>query len=359
MVQQRAAIPAHFREQAKWCRALGSPFTADLCLAFADDFEAGGIVAGLVSDWPTNPRKDALALRLAGCLHHAVLSGRAPELAAEYPDQREDWSIRQVWPVARDWLASEGDWVCAFLKSPPQTNETRRCIALLPGFLELAAIYDMPMHLLELGASAGLNQNWDRYSYTAETWQRPAPSKSDVLITADWQLGPPGHLDARPQVASRAACDLSPFDLSDADDVLRLKCYTWADQTERLARLDAAVTLAQKTGIAVEKADAADWLVRRLAERPAHGLTVVFHSVFLIYPPREVIASIMSMVAEAGATATPEAPLAWLCFESEALFGGNRSSPSMETRLQTWPSGQVKTLNRSDGHATRIMPAGG
>ena len=144
-----------------------------LCRAFADDYEAGGIVAGLVSDWPTNPRKDALALRLAGCLHHATLTGRAPALAAAYPARQPDWSMQAVWPLARTWLAENEDWVRAFLESAPQTNETRRCIALLPGFLELAHRFDMPMHLMELGASAGLNQNWDRYAYETGSWHWP------------------------------------------------------------------------------------------------------------------------------------------------------------------------------------------
>lgn len=350
-------IPDHFREQADWCRALGSPFTADLCLAFAEDFEAGGIVASLVSDWPTNPRKDALALRLAGCLHHATLTGRAPKLAAEYPAQNPGWSMKTVWPVARDWLAGNRDWVTRFLESPPQTNETRRCIALLPGFLELAHRFDMPMHLLELGASAGLNQNWDRYSYSTSTWQRLTPEGSGVTVTTDWQMDPPPHLSAQPRVESRAACDLSPFDLGDPDQIMRLKCYTWTDQNERLSRLDAAVRLAQKTGISVEKADAADWIERKLSARPTKGLTVVFHSVFLIYPPRDVIGQIMSTIAAHGEKATADAPLAWLSYESEALFGGNTDTPMMETRLQVWPDGEARTLNRSDGHVTRVIAA--
>lgn len=349
------AIPDHFREQAEWCRSLGSPFTADLCLAFADDFEAGGIVAGLVSGWPTNPRKDALALRLAGFLHYSVLTGAAPALAAEYPAMRPDWQMDRVWPLARDRLNASTDAARRFLEGAPQTNETRRCIAMLPGFLELAHRFDMPMHLLELGASAGLNQNWDSYGYSTASWHREAPTGSDVLISTDWQIDPPPYLDIRPQVRSRAACDLSPFDLSDADQVLRLKCYTWPDQPERLARLDAAVRTARQAGTEVEKDDAARWLARKLDARPAQGLTVVYHSVFLIYPPREVIGEIMSMIADHGERATAEAPLAWLSYESEALFGGNRDTPMMETRLQVWPGGQVRTLNRSDGHVTRVV----
>ena len=65
----------------------------------------------------------------------------------------------------------------------------------------------------------------------------------------------------------------------------------------------------------------------------------------------------MSLIAAHGERTTPDAPLAWLSYESEALFGGNRETPMMETRLQVWPGGAMRRLNRSDGHVTRVIAA--
>ncbi|MBL4877567.1 MAG: DUF2332 domain-containing protein [Hyphomonas sp.] len=342
----------HFAEQAGWCEDLGSPFTSALLRQLADDFAAGGPVADICRDWTGNPRKDALGLRLAGVLHHAVLTGAAPALAATYPAHVAEWKMEDVWAEARPWLAAHIPDVRTFIKSPPQTNETRRSIALLPGFLELAATYRMPMHLLELGASAGLNQNWDRFTYDGGTWQRPGPS--EVTISTIWNGPEPLHLDAAPVIASRAACDLNPIDVSDEAAFLRLKSYTWPDQAGRLARLDAAAELARQMGVRVEQANAVDWLAKHLANRPSEGLTVIYHSVFLIYPPKDDIERIMRLIAQAGAAATDTAPLAWLCFEPESLFGGDRTSPRMQTRLQVWPGGDPRTLNESDGHVTHV-----
>jgi len=347
-------IVDHFVEQAKWCDDLGSPFTAALLKQFAADFEAGGPIAEICRDWTTNPRKDALGLRLTGALHHAVLSGTAPDLAEVYPAGIADWDMQHVWPIAQAWLAGQIAHVREFIKSPPQTNETRRSIILLPGFLKLAARFEQPLHVLELGASAGLNQNWDAFNYQTKTWQRGG--ESDVTIQTDWRGPAPDHLDADIEIASRAACDLSPIDLADPDQVRRLKCYTWADQPDRLNRLDAAIGLAQNRGTRVEPADALAWLKDRLANRPKTGVTVVYHSVFLIYPPREIIADIMHTIRDAGAQATAEAPLAWLSYESEALFGGDHSSPRMRARLETWPGDQIETYAESDGHVTYVDP---
>ena len=87
---------------------------------------------------------------------------------------------------------------------------------------------------------------------------------------------------------------------------------------------------------------------------------MIYHSVFLIYPPRDVIAEIMDVIREAGKSATDAAPLAWLSYESEALFGGDRASPKMRARLETWPGDQVETYAESDGHVTYVdaYPAG-
>ena len=72
------AVIDHFVEQARFCELYGSPFMARLLEELARDIAAGGPAAELVAGWPRSPRTDALAIRLAGALHAAVLSGRDP-----------------------------------------------------------------------------------------------------------------------------------------------------------------------------------------------------------------------------------------------------------------------------------------
>lgn len=350
-------IVSHFREQARFCEQLGSPFMRDLCEVMAADVETSGPVAALVAGWPGNPRRDALSLRVAGYLHHSVLTGAARALAAVYPGRIADWSMETVWPLARDWLAATAPEARRFLQSPPQTNEVRRSLALLPGFLSLAARFQAPMHLLELGASAGLNQNWDRFGYRTDRWARTGASP--VLIETAWDGPPPDHLDAQIHISARAACDQNPIDVSDPGAALRLKSYAWPDQPERLKRLDAAIGLANETGVTVDKADAADWLAHKLASRPEAGLTVIYHSVFLQYPPAETRSALLQMMDMAGAEATEARPLAWLCFEPAAFFQGpdqiGIDPNDFITYLKVWPGGGDQRLLRSDGHVTRAF----
>ena len=332
------ALLDHFAEQARFCDAYGSPFTARLIEAMARDLEGGGPTAELVGDWPRSPRADAVSLRLAGALHSAALSGRDSALAAEYPALRPAWDAAAVWRVARAFLARERAWVADFLRSAPQTNETRRAIALLAGFLELAARFDLPFDMLEIGASAGLNQCWDRFAYRTASWSW-GPS-SPVQIDTDW-MGPPPPLDVHPHVRSRAACDLEPLDLRSPEERLRLRAYVWADQADRLARFDAAATLAVAHDVRVERADAAAWLEERLAHRAPDALTVVYHSVFYQYPPQETRERIAAAIEQAGRAAA--APLAWLRLEPEAALGGPRESVRFLIDLITWPGGKRRS----------------
>lgn len=346
----RAKILSHFNEQAAFCEIYGSPFTGQLIRRFADDLERGGPVAALVADWPTNPRADALSLRLAGALHAAALS-RDPALAALYPPAQPNWRMDDIWPVARAFLARERDWVAEFIQSAPQTNEVRRSIALLAAFLAFAKTWSGPIDMLELGASAGLNLNWDRFRYKTASWSWGA--KSPVVIDTDWS-GPSPAVDARPNVRRRAACDLNPLDINDSAQRLRLRAYIWPDQPERLARFDGAVDLARQAEVRVERAEASSWLAQKLAVRARDAATIVYHSIFLQYPPRETRAAIAAAIKEAGEAATPEAPLAWVRLEPEAVTDAVRDSPRMVVDLTTWPGGERRILGYTDGHVRAV-----
>ncbi len=343
-------ILAHFAEQAMYCDMFGSPFTAQLIKAMSADYEQRGPMAALLKDWNTNPRADALSLRLAGYFHHAVLTNRDADLAAHYPSRVANWSIDDIWPRARALLAREPRTAAQFIRSAPQTNETRRSIALLAAFLTFAETWDGPIDMFEIGASAGLNLNWDLFTYATKSWAWGA--EGPVHIDTDWQgQAPPiANIDVR----SRAACDLNPLDISDEAQRLQLKSYIWPDQPERLARFDGAVALAREAGVQVERADAAEWLWQKLRARADDAATIVYHSVFLQYPPREARHAIVETIREAGERATAKAPFAWVRLEPEALTDGVENSPRMVIDITTWPGAQRRIIGHTDGHVRAV-----
>lgn len=328
--------------QIAFCDAGGSPFTARVLEAAWAERECGGSLAWLLPNWPGNAWADAVPLRVAGALHALALSGADTELAALYPPARDTFdSERGPAAVARA-LAAHRALVAEYLASAPQTNEIGRSAVLLGGFTAIARATALPLATLEIGASAGLNQHWYRYRYElgVACWGDAA---SPVLIASDWQGRPP-PLPARIDVASHAACDLSPVDLSAPGAALRLLSYVWPDQHERLARLRAAIALAHSLGMDVEAADALDWARRELSVTRPGRATVLYHSVMWQYLPEPTRAALRQAIAEAGARATGEAPLAWLAFEVAG------ADAECELALTLWPGGARRVLATAHPH---------
>jgi len=158
------------------------------------------------------------------------------------------------------------------------------CIAiavkLVGGFLEVAHRTGVPLRILELGASAGLNLRWDRYRYEAgsEGWGDP---DSPVRFEGVFEVAPP--MDRQAVVAERKGCDLNPIDPTSEDGSLTLRSFIWADQLERFRLLEGAIEVARRVPAEVERIDALAFLRRELSSPRPDVATVVYHSVFTQY----------------------------------------------------------------------------
>ena len=146
-----------------------------------------------------------------------------------------------------------------------------------------------------------------------------------ITLTPDWSgpLPPGGEVT----VTNRRGVDLNPLSPEGPKARLRLKSYTWPDQPDRLARLDAALSIAAPV---VDRGDAAAWLADRLATPTPGQINLVFHTIAWQYFPAKTDAACRTALDAAGARATADAPLAHLWVEAEA---GKRLAT---VRLTVW-----------------------
>jgi hypothetical protein len=333
-----------FRDQAAYCGRLGSPFMQRLCSLFAERLAGSNAVFAHVLQWPGDPQPshDSVPLRLCGALHWLVLAGKDAGLAQVYPPNLA--SDEALWLAVEAAVQAHAAPIVTRLQSSPQTNEVRRSAVLLPGFLEIARRFPgRPLVASELGASAGLNMNWDRYRYRlgAFAW---GDADASVVLTPEWRGADLSEQHAELTVAERAACDLNPLDGQSPDDRLRLLSYLWADQAERLTLTRAAMQTLDRHPVQVDRADAIAWLQRRLAVPRPDSVHVVYHSICWQYFSRDEQAAGETLLRTVGARATERAPVAWLRFEEDG------AGPGAGLWLTTWPGGLDQNLARADHH---------
>src|SRR5262249_4531229 len=155
-------------------------------------------------------------------------------------------------------------------------NEVGRSAVLVGGFLIVARESGLPLRLLELGTSAGLNLRFDRYWYEArgatfgdpgsavrfvDLWDRPPPFSTGLLI------------------AERTGCDRDPIDATTEDGAITLLSYVWPGLDHRFTMLCAALAIARDFPVTIDQAEIPAWLKERLREPAPGHATVVFHSI--------------------------------------------------------------------------------
>lgn len=345
----QAAVRQAFLDQAVICTAAGAPFTGRLCRLIGERLADQGEIGRRVLAWPGVPahQGDALPLRLMGGLHALARSRRDAALSCLYPPNATTGDDA-VWTGVERVLRDQAGFLSPWLDGPPQTNEVGRSAALMAGLLVLAERFGLPFALYELGASAGLNTILDRYAYRLGRTEA-GTAGSPVRLAPVWTGASPPS--APVQIARRAGVDRHPLDVRDPTTRERLSAYVWADQRERLARLEAALDLAAVDPAPIQKADAADWLEQALTRAPERDVCrVVMHPIAYQYFSPKAQARIRTHMAAVGAQATQEAPLAWLSFEAASDSVDRR--PALN--LTIWPGGQTQRLAVCQPHGAEI-----
>ncbi len=332
------------RLQARYCGTIGSPLYELLLERAADDVLAGGPVAAVLDGHSADEPGTMLPLRMMGAVHRLVLKGEGTELEPFYPSVGGTVSSERTWRAFRDLLGRQRDVLRDELALPVQTNEVGRCRALVGGFLTVARDTGLPLSVLEIGASAGLNLLWDRYRYEAGglAFGEPAAPLRFADFVATGEL----PLDVPAAVRARGGCDAAPLDPRSERDRLLLRSFVWPDQLERFTALSRALELAAAEPATVERADAAEWAERELAEPQPGVATVLFHSIVMLYLTDETRERLVAAIEAAGARATTEAPFAWLRME----LGGDEA----DVHLTTWPGGEERLIARAGYHGVPV-----
>ena len=333
--------------QARSCEWIGSPLYARLIGAAAADAAAGGVVWRVLEPYAFDPEGSALVLRFMAAVHRLVLRGVAPDLAAFYPSAGGNAGDEGAERVFLATVAAHEEALRVDTAQPLQTNEVGRAAALVGGFLTVAERFELPLRVLEIGASAGLNLRWDRFLYEARgrTWGDP---RSPVRL-CDFNTDALPPFDVSALVHSRRGCDPHPIDPATDEGATLLLSFVWPDQLARIRLLRGAIEVARRVPATVDEAPASAWLRDRTSE-PAHGVaTVVYHSIVRQYLDGEERAAVSDAIDAGGRAATNDAPFGYLRMEP-----AEDDDRVVEVRSTTWPGGAEELLAHTGYHGTGV-----
>lgn len=334
-----------FRIQEFYCRKMDAPIYADICAALAEGVTRASATGARILDWPGEPTRDALPLRLVGGLHALVMTGADAELAAMFAGEG-------ITPAALDLVLVRNDAaLMPWLDGPPQTNEPGRSGALIVGLIEVARRHGPKLEIIEIGSSGGLNLLIGRYRFDLGGAVL-GPADSSVTIAPEWRGDRPELPPV--EIVSARGCDIQPLDVTDAQVESRLSAYVWAEKPERLARLRNAIGMIRAHGVSLDASDAAPWVEARLAEPQAAGVTrVLMHSVVWQYLPDASAERIRTAMLAAGERATVERPLGWVAMEPDRALGEQVVS------VRSWPGhGEWDVVATAHAHAAWVRPGG-
>ena len=268
MIEANWVTPDQLKHWGK--RAHGSPLYHSLANSIADDPELMDVIRKI--DHRPQPNL------LFGAVQFLLMRGQESVLTEHYASLVDHpRPPEEAGRPFKQFVLDNEQWIVDIANTRyTQTNEIKRCAALLPAVWETGL---ESFHLIEIGASAGLNLAMDlyRYRWSEVEW---GPGDSSVLLDAGSRGGrvnPRGFL-----AMSRTGLDLNPIDVDDEDDRDWLMALIWPEHHDRRARLRSALEIVATVPIEMVPGDASETLIDVVTSLPAGDPVIVMNSMVLI-----------------------------------------------------------------------------
>ena len=288
---------------------------------------------------------------LFGAVHYLLLSGAAHPLADFYPSLRGTAAAGPAGagPALLDFCrAYRGDLEELIRTRLVQTNVVKRSAGLRIALWAVGQRSAGPVHLVEVGASAGIHLHADRYRYVVGG-RTFGPPGAAVTIETQWRgPGQPPDLDDVPAIASRTGVDLHPVPATDPAERLWLRALVWPENQHAADLLMAALESVAADPPVIVAGDAISVCPELGRSLPPGEPRLVFHAATRMHVPRARHAAFdaaIDSIADGG-------PLfhAWLEPPSAPHHGMAGAAGGM--MLSMHGPGDVRTVPvaRVDGH---------
>jgi len=259
-------------------RHWNAAFCAQLCDAIAEDEDLQCIA---MNTRPGQPPTQFLA-----AAQYLLIRGAQHELRQHFPSLNGGTKASgDPIPLFKDFCNLHRNEIIQIIRThATNTNEIARSAGLNAGFRTLASQSKEPLHLIEIGPSAGFNLLWDRYEidYVKEGVSHKAKARNPLLTVEVELRGNVPPLNSPPEVASRLGLELNPVDLDNQDERDWLRAVVHPDHIARHERIKKILALRREERAEIRGGDAIALLPKVLSELPAGGTVCVYHT-FAVY----------------------------------------------------------------------------
>ena len=287
--ERYASVAAAFRTGAQSYGSFGAPLYSALC--------AGGAEAPEIIELATHAQLGAQPVfHLLTAIHYLVLGDPGDPLARYFPTvSAEPLPAQEAWPSFRDFCrARRSEIIETLSETTVQTTFADRCATILPAIAWVADAIGEPLHLIEIGCSAGVLLTLDKYAYAFEGHARIGAADAPLTFTSKILGDPPLRI---PQIASRTGLDLRPLDAGKTEDRRWLIAQIFPEYRQQREQLEVALDVVAATEIRKIKGDALQTLPGVLAA--TSDPLCIFHSICLSYWTAESRAELDAMLASA------------------------------------------------------------
>ncbi len=197
--------------------------------------------------------------------------------------------VAESFPVFRAYCLENMDRLIPLIETRrTQTNAIGRSQFLTLAFQEAAfgqqsRANGKPLTVVEVGCSAGLNLNWNRFGYDFGEWGQLGVAASPVQLATQWRGEKrPTYRAELPQVAAAIGIDVNPLDMRDPADAQWLEALIWPEHHGRRDQLRNAIAVSQQYPLTLQRGDMFDLLPAAVQAASAETQLVIFGS-FVLY----------------------------------------------------------------------------
>ena len=181
-------------------------------------------------------------------IHYLLLKNSESELAKYYPSITKKLAKDIPFSVFKNFCTENEIEIKKLISTKiVQTNVINRCAYLMPIFSKIISEENKPTTIIDIGTSAGLALNFDKYEYWYNGQKVYGESKVvinskiiDSNIPKTFKINHP---------ITKIGIDQNIIDPTDSEEILWLKALIWADQLERFTAIDEALKLEELKNI--------------------------------------------------------------------------------------------------------------